>query len=356
MSTIKENAVEITEENVKNGQVEHENGSKFYKYCSAMLDGKANYQASLGVLYKITVPAGAIYVVDGTVGYAIVYDSEFNYVTNNGKMENTSNEAKSYYVWKVTHSYDENANMQIKTITSKLAEEKTNATLLQVGTSETYQYDDSDDTYISMLAYNYGESTYVIENAKVYAVDPGIYTLNVKSDNPDVNAKLYLFETDDLHVHTGDLLDYESGYSTKLNLSEEKNVPIKLLNKGYLVISGDASHLDSSIVLTLNKDEDNRLSQKTDEICEIYNGENECISEHDIYTVVTAGDGYNIYNQLSGVWYKYNLDAYTEVEITVPLSGEMYVYSNPEEPAIRYIETYGGSYTCLLYTSPSPRD
>lgn len=39
-------------------------------------------------------------------------------------MENTSNEAKSYYVWKVTHSYDENANMQIKTITSKLAEEK----------------------------------------------------------------------------------------------------------------------------------------------------------------------------------------------------------------------------------------
>ena len=196
-----------------------------------------------------------------------------------------------------------------------------------------------------MLAYNYGESTYVIENAKVYAVDPGIYTLNVKSDNPDVNAKLYLFETDDLHVHTGDLLDYESGYSTKLNLSEEKNVPIKLLNKGYLVISGDASHLDSSIVLTLNKDEDNRLSQKTDEICEIYNGENECISEHDIYTVVTAGDGYNIYNQLSGVWYKYNLDAYTEVEITVPLSGEMYVYSNPEEPAIRYIETYGGSYT-----------
>jgi hypothetical protein len=39
------------------------------------------------------------------------------------------------------------------------------------------------------------------------------------------------------------------------------------------------------------------------------------------------------------------LDAYTEVEITVPLSGEMYVYSNPEEPAIRYIETYGGSYT-----------
>ena len=345
VSTIKENAVEITEENVKNGQVEHENGSKFYKYCSAMLDGKANYQASLGVLYKITVPAGAIYVVDGTVGYAIVYDSEFNYVTNNGKMENTSNEAKSYYVWKVTHSYDENANMQIKTITSKLAEEKTNATLLQVGTSETYQYDDSDDTYISMLAYNYGESTYVIENAKVYAVDPGIYTLNVKSDNPDVNAKLYLFETDDLHVHTGDLLDYESGYSTKLNLSEEKNVPIKLLNKGYLVISGDASHLDSSIVLTLNKDEDNRLSQKTDEICEIYNGENECISEHDIYTVVTAGDGYNIYNQLSGVWYKYNLDAYTEVEITVPLSGEMYVYSNPEEPAIRYIETYGGSYT-----------
>ena len=232
VSTIKENAVEITEENVKNGQVEHENGSKFYKYCSAMLDGKANYQASLGVLYKITVPAGAIYVVDGTVGYAIVYDSEFNYVTNNGKMENTSNEAKSYYVWKVTHSYDENANMQIKTITSKLAEEKTNATLLQVGTSETYQYDDSDDTYISMLAYNYGESTYVIENAKVYAVDPGIYTLNVKSDNPDVNAKLYLFETDDLHVHTGDLLDYESGYSTKLNLSEEKNVPIKLLNKG----------------------------------------------------------------------------------------------------------------------------
>lgn len=151
-----------------------------------------------------------------------MYDSEFNYVTNNGKMENTSNEAKSYYVWKVTHSYDENANMQIKTITSKLAEEKTNATLLQVGTSETYQYDDSDDTYISMLAYNYGESTYVIENAKVYAVDPGIYTLNVKSDNPDVNAKLYLFETDDLHVHTGDLLDYESGYSTKLNLSEEK--------------------------------------------------------------------------------------------------------------------------------------
>lgn len=94
--------------------------------------------------------------------------------------------------------------------------------MLQVGTSETYQYDDSDDTYISMLAYNYGESTYVIENAKVYAVDPGIYTLNVKSDNPDVNAKLYLFETDDLHVHTGDLLDYESGYSTKLNLSEEK--------------------------------------------------------------------------------------------------------------------------------------
>ena len=145
VSTIKENAVEITEENVKNGQVEHENGSKFYKYCSAMLDGKANYQASLGVLYKITVPAGAIYVVDGTVGYAIVYDSEFNYVTNNGKMENTSNEAKSYYVWKVTHSYDENANMQIKTITSKLAEEKTNATLLQVGTSETYQYDDSDE-------------------------------------------------------------------------------------------------------------------------------------------------------------------------------------------------------------------
>ena len=344
ISTIKENATVVTEDDVKNGYVSHDNSSVYYKYCAAVFDGKANYLASLGVLYKITVPAGKVYVVNGGLAYsAIVYDSNFKYIRNDGKMENGSGESKTYYVWKVGNQYNPDTNMQIQTIGSTLKDAKTNAVKMQSGTTETYQYNDSDDSYISMLSYDYGDSTLSIENAKVYAVDPGIYTLNVKSDNPDVNAKLYLFETDDLHVHTGDLLDYESGYSTKLNLSEEKNVPIKLLNKGYLVISGDASHLGSSIVLTLNKDEDNRLSQKTDGICEIYNGENECISEHDIYTVVTAGDGCNIYNQLSGVWYKYNLDAYTEVEIAVPLSGEMYVYSNPEEPAISYIETYGGS-------------
>lgn len=346
ISTIKENATVVTEDDVKNGYVSHDNSSAYYKYCAAVFDGKANYLASLGVLYKITVPAGKVYVVNGGIAYsAIVYDSDFKYIRNDGKMENGSGESKTYYVWKVGNQYDPDTNMQIQTIGSTLKDAKTNAVKMQSGTTETYQYNDSDESYIGMLSYDYGDSTLTIENAKVYAVDPGIYTLNVKSDNTGVNAKLYLFETDDLHVHTGDLLDYESGYSTKLNLSEERDIPIRLLNKGYIVISGDTNNLDATINLTLNEAEDNRLSSKTKDIQEIVNGTNECISQHDEYMVAVKQDGYNTYMQLSGVWYKYHLDLYTEVEIKVPLSGEMYVYKNPGEPAIDYVETYAGEYT-----------
>lgn len=346
VSTIKANAVKVTEDDVKTGYISHDNSSVYYKYCAAVFDGKANYSASLGVLYKITVPAGKAYVVNGGTAYsAIVYDGDFKYIRNDGKMENGSDESKTYYVWKVCNRYDSNTEMKIQTIGSELKDAKTNAVTMRLETTETYQYNDSDESYIGVLSYNYGDSTLTIENAKVYAVDPGIYTLNVKSDNTSVNAKLYLFETDDLYVHTGDLVDYESGYSTKLNLSEERNIPVHLLKKGYIVISGDKNHLDAAINLTLKKAEDNRLSVKTNEIRKIENGDNECSSEHAEYTIVTKRDGYNTYMQSSGVWYKYHLDLYTEVEIKVPLSGEMYVYKNPDEPAIDYVEAYAGEYT-----------
>ena len=346
VSTIKANAVKVTEDDVKTGCISHDNSSVYYKYCAAVFDGKANYSASPGVLYKITVPAGKAYVVNGGTAYsAIVYDGDFKYIRNDGKMENGSDESKTYYVWKVCNRYDSNTEMKIQTIGSELKDAKTNAVTMRLETTETYQYNDSDESYIGVLSYNYGDSTLTIENAKVYAVDPGIYTLNVKSDNTNVNAKLYLFETDQLHVHTGDLLDYESGFSTKLNLSEERNIPVRLLNKGYIVISGDVNHLDATIDLTLKKAEDNRLSVKTNEIREIENGDNECSSECAEYTVVVKRDGYNTYMQSSGVWYKYHLDLYTEVEIKVPLSGDMYVYKDPSEPEIAYIETYAGEYT-----------
>ena len=350
VSTIKEKAIEITDADVKNGQVRHDNGSEYYKYYSQVLDGKEQYQAFPGTLYKITIPTGKIYLLNGGVSdTAIVYDSDFKYIRNNGKIENQSGESKNYYVWRPQNqSQHTDTNMQIQVIESDLKDEKEKAAKMQLEETEKYQYTDTDATYISTLTYSYGNNIYTIENAKVYMLDSGIYTLNVKSENTDVNAKLYLFETDDLHVQLGDGGDIESRFSTKLDLSEERKIPIRLMHKGYVVISGDAEHLDAGIDLTLNKGEDTRLSVKNSEICELIKGDNECIKKSNPYLVVDKSDGYNHYSQLYGTWYKYHFNSYTEVEIKVPAEGDIYVFDNPEEPETAYWENYGGACTFRL--------
>ncbi len=362
VSTISEKAVEITQDDIAKGEVKHENNLSFYKYCTSVLDGKNVYAASCGVLYKITIPAGGCYLVRNDRYNTIVYDDTFTFVGNDGKLSNTGTDAKTFYVWNVTDTYQGDANIRIQPIDTSLEKEKSNAIELKEEVPETYKYSESDATYHKEMSYTYGSSTNLIEYAKVYKVNPGIYTLGIAADDANTNAKLYYFETDNLNIKTGDLLDHAAGYYTKLNLNTEKQIPIRTLNTGYLVISGDADNLDAAITLTLRKGEDKRLSNNTELVREIYNGyDNECISESAEYTVVCKRDGYNEYAQLGGKWYKYTLDRYTKVEIQMPLCGEMYVFKDPAEPEIKYVETYNAddryTYTyenntaepCILY-------
>ena len=341
VSTISEKAVEITQDDIAKGEVKHENNLSFYKYCTSVLNGKNVYVASCGVLYKITIPAGKCYLVSNDRYNTIVYDDTFTFVGSDGKLSNTGTDAKTFYVWNVTDTYQEDANIRIQSIDTSLEKEKSNAIELKEEVSETYKYSESDAAYHKEMSYTYGSSTNSIEYAKVYKVNPGIYTLGIAANDVNTNAKLYYFETDNLNIKTGDLLDHAAGYYTKLNLNTEKQIPIRALNTGYLVISGDADHLEAAITLTLRKGEDKRLSNNTELVREIYNGyDNECISESAEYTVVCKRDGYNEYAQLGGKWYKYNLDKYTKVEIQMPLCGEMYVFKNTNEPEIKYVETY----------------
>ena len=341
VSTIKNTAVEVTADDINNGKVQHANNLNIYKYCASVFNGKANYLASPGVLYKITVPAGGCYLVSNDRYNTIVYDDTFTFVGSDGKLSNTGTDAKTFYVWNVTDTYQEDANIRIQLIDTSLEKEKSNAIELKEEVSEIYKYSEADDTYHKEMSYTYGSSTNSIEYAKVYKVNPGIYTLGIAANDVNTNAKLYYFETDNLNIKTGDLLDHAASYYTKLNLNTEKQIPIRALNTGYLVISGDADHLEAAITLTLRKGEDKRLSNNTELVREIYNGyDNECISESAEYTVVCKRDGYNEYAQLSGKWYKYTLDRYTKVEIQMPLCGEMYVFKNPDEPEIKYVEAY----------------
>ena len=325
---LKDNASEITENDIKLGKSEFTVEKQKYSYCDYVSDGEKHYYASYGKLLKITISAGETYKINSAVR---IYEADNfnNDPITNGYISNTSDTDKEYYIWCSEFELGDFC-IYIQKQDNFFGKRKDDAESMLVDMPVIFQYNMEDSSYIETLTSDKSEN---VNYAKMYKLDEGFYTLETSSyDQSNAQIKVYEFQ--------------ENGYSfgtTTLN-SVDNTLDLNVSGTHYIAIS-DYTNSKVKLTLTLKKKDANWFVDHKDEIQLLQEGDNPYNPDNiSNYTVTAEVNGKKEYFQGIGFWCRYTVAPYTTAHIEVPMSGDLDVYDDPKK-ASQYFEGYNTIYS-----------
>ena len=313
-------AAELTETDIENGTVALTRLNKPYIYdCGE--DASLPYAAGYGCLLKVKVPGGKAYMFSAEEADCLditIYEEDCKTITEYGdsnytvdSIYNQTDEEKTYYVWVDTsrnYMFENKVNISVEEAEVTFSKFDS-AEKLEENKTVTYKYDKNDTTYTEkMTNLTVGEKT-PMDYAKVYEVEGGAYTLKMHSDADGLNASVYLLNEKSIIEKQ---MDVQSG-DTSMDFYIAKG------DKRYIVVAGDAEHLDAQITLTLvDINEDRRIESNINEATEFIVGENPVVSAQ-MKQYVYYFDRENVvphYEEKTGTLFKYTLGAKEGILLT----------------------------------------